>query len=130
MFVTRTDDTVKEYEVDHSFFFELQGKTWKCINMTNVDIRQQTASVRLTFNTGDSVIYTNLFAEDVAKIEAPMVTAPEGKVFDGWYRQDVAADGSISYTLVFTPDENGLITLPSGTKLEPMTLYALFVDAQ
>ena len=98
--------------------------------MTNVDIRQQTASVRLTFKTGDSVIYTNLFAEDVAKIEAHMVTAPEGKVFDGWYRQDVAADGSISYTLVFTPDENGLITLPSGTRLEPMTLYALFVDAQ
>ena len=130
MFVTRTDDTVKEYEVDHSFFFELQGKTWKCINMTNVDIRQQTASVRLTFKTGDSVIFTNLFAEDVHTIEAPMVTAPEGKVFDGWYRQDVAADGSISYTLVFTPNENGLITLPSGTKLEPMTLYALFVDAQ
>ena len=130
MFVTRTDGTVKEYEVDHSFFFELQGKTWKCINMTNVDIRKQTASVRLTFKTGDSVIFTNLFAEDVNTIEAPMVTAPEGKVFDGWYRQDVAADGSISYTLVFAPDENGLITLPSGTKLEPMTLYALFVDAQ
>ena len=130
MFVTRTDDTVKEYEVDHSFFFELQGKTWKCINMTNVDIRKQTASVRLTFKTGDSVIFTNLFAEDVKTIEAPMVTAPEGKVFDGWYRQDVASDGSIAYTLVFAPDENGLINLPSGTKLEPMTLYALFIDAQ
>lgn len=130
MFVTRTDDTVKEYEVDHSFFFELQGKTWKCINMTNVDIRKQTASVRLTFKTGDSLVFTNLFAEDVKTIEAPMVTAPEGKVFDGWYRQDVASDGSISYTLVFTPDENGLITLPSGTKLEPMILYALYADAQ
>ena len=130
MFVTRTDDTVKEYKVDHSFFFELQGKTWKCINMTNVDITQQTASVRLTFKTGDNVIFTNLFAEDVASISSPMVTAPEGKIFDGWYRQDVAADGSIQYTLVFVPDENGNITLPAGTKLEPMILYALFVDAQ
>lgn len=130
MFVTRTDDTVKEYKVDHSFFFELQGKTWKCINMTNVDIRQQTASVRLTFKTGDAVIFTNIYPEDTASIQPPVVTAPEGKVFDGWYRQDVAEDGSIAYTLVFAPDETGMITLPAGTKLEPMTLYALFVDAQ
>ena len=130
MFVTRTDDTVKEYKVDHSFFFELQGKTWKCINMTNVDIRQQTASVRLTFKTGDTVIFTNIYPEDTASIQPPVVTAPEGKVFDGWYRQDVAEDGSIRYTLVFAPDETGLINLPAGTKLEPMILYALFVDAQ
>ena len=130
MFVTRTDDTVKEYKVDHSFFFELQGKTWKCINMTNVDITQQTASVRLTFKTGDTVVFTNIFPEDVSTIQPPMVTAPEGKVFDGWYRQDVAADGSIQYTLIFAPDETGVITLPAGTKLEPMILYALFVDAQ
>ncbi len=130
MFVTRTDDTVKEYKVDHSFFFELQGKTWKCINMTNVDIRQQTASVRLTFKTGDTVIFTNIYPQDTASIQPPMVTAPEGKVFDGWYRQDVAEDGSIQYTLVFAPDETGVISLPAGTKLEPMILYALFVDAQ
>jgi len=130
MFVTRTDDSVKEYKVDHSFFFELQGKNWKCINMTNVDIRQQTASVRLTFKIGDNVIFTNMFSEDVDSIDSPMVTAPEGKVFDGWYRQDIAEDGSIQYTLVFAPDENDIITLPSGTKLEPMILYALFVDAQ
>jgi hypothetical protein len=110
--------------------FELQGKTWKCINMTNVDIRQQTASVRLTFKSGNTVIFTNIFPQDAATIQPPVVTAPEGKVFDGWYRQDIAADGSIQYTLVFAPDETGIINLPAGTKLEPMILYALFVDAQ
>ena len=130
MFVTRTDDTVKEYKVDHSFFFELQSGKWKCINMTNVDIRQQTASVRLTFKTGDAVIFTNIYPQDTASIQPPVVTAPEGKIFDGWYRQDVAEDGSIQYTLVFAPDETGIINLPAGTKLEPMILYALFVDAQ
>ena len=130
MFVTRTDDTVKEYKVDHSFFFELQGKTWKCINMTNVDIRQQTASVRLTFKTGDTVVFTNIYPQEAATIQPPMVTAPEGKVFDGWYRQEIGIDGSIQYTLVFAPDETGEIKLPAGTKLEPMILYALFVDAQ
>ena len=129
MFVTRTDDTVKEYEVDHTFFFELQGKTWKCINMTNVDVMEQTASVRLTFMNGETVIFTNLFAEDTTSLQAPTVTAPEGKVFAGWYRQDTAQDGSKTYTLVFSPDENGNVTLPTGTKLVPMTLYALFEDA-
>ena len=129
MFVTRTDDTVKEYKIDHSFFFEKQGKNWKCINMTNVDIQEQSAIVRLTFKVGDSVVFTNLFEEDITTLELPTVTAPEGKVFDGWYRLDTTADGSTAYTQVFAPDEDGLINLPAGTKLEPMTLYALFVNA-
>ena len=130
MFVTRTDGTVKEYKVDHSFFFELQNKTWKCVTMTNVDITQQTASVRLTFKSGDSVIFTNMFAEDISTLELPTVTAPEGQVFAGWFRLDTAADGSKEYTQVFAPTEDGTITLPAGTKLEPMTLYALFEKAE
>ncbi len=129
MHVTRTDDTVKEYTIDHSFFFEKQGKTWKCINMTNVDIQEQTSIVRLTFKLDDNVVFTNLFEEDVASIQPPTVTAPEGKVFDGWYSLGTAADGSTTYTQVFAPDEDGMVNLPVGTKLEPMTLYALFVNA-
>jgi hypothetical protein len=129
MFVTRTDDSVKEYKIDHSFFFEKQGKNWKCINMTNVDIQEQSAIVRLTFKVGDSVIFTNMFAEDIAMLELPTVTAPEGKVFDGWYRLDTAADGSTTYTQVFAPDEDGVINLPANSKLDPMTIYALFVNA-
>lgn len=130
MLVTRTDDTVKEYKVDHSFIFEKQGNSWKCITMTNVDIQEQTASVRLTFKTGDSVIFTNMFAEDISTLELPTVTAPEGQVFAGWFRQDTAADGSKTYSLVFAPEESGVVTLPAGTKLAPMTLYALFEPAE
>ena len=129
MFVTRTDDTVKEYKVDHSFFFEKQGNNWKCVNMMNVDIQEQTAIVRLTFKLGDNVVFTNLFEEDVTTLQPPTVTAPEGKVFSGWFRLDTAADGSSQYTLVFAPDDSGTITLPAGLKLEPMTFYALFEDA-
>ena len=129
MFVTRTDGTIKEYAVDHSFFFELQSGTWKCITMTNVDIQTQVSSVRLTFKSGDSVLYSNIFEEDVHSFTAPVVTAPEGKVFAGWFRQDIAADGSKTYTLVFSPDADGNITLPAGTQLEPMVLFALFEDA-
>jgi len=129
MFVTRTDNTVKEYKVDHSFFFEKQGGTWKCVNMINVDIQEQTSIVRLTFKLGDSVIFTNMYAEDVSKLDLPSVTAPEGKVFAGWFRLVTAADGSMEYSQVFAPEEDGVIELPDGTKLEPMTLYALFEDA-
>jgi len=129
MFVTRTDDTVKEYQIDHSFFFKKMGGTWKCTNMTNVDIQEQTAIVRLTFKMGDSVVFTNLFPEDVDSVQVPTVTAPEGQVFAGWFRLDTAADGSMEYTKVFDSAENGTISLPAGTKLQPMTLYALFENA-
>ena len=129
MFVTRTDDTIKEYAVDHSFFFELQNGTWKCIIMTNVDIQKQISAVRLTFKSGDNVLFTNMYEEGTTSLTAPVVTAPEGKVFAGWFRQDIAADGSKTYTLIFSPDADGNITLPAGTKLEPMVLFALFEDA-
>ncbi len=129
MFVTRTDDSVKEYEIDHSFFFEKKGGTWKCTNMINVDIQQQTAIVRLTFKLEDNVVFTNMYEEDVSTLQLPAVTAPEGQVFAGWFRLDTAADGTSQYTLVFAPDESGSVNLPAGTKLEPMTLYALFENA-
>ena len=32
-------------------------------------------------------------------------------------------------TIMFQPDENGKVTIPSGTTLEPMTLRPLFEDA-
>ena len=35
-------------------------------------------------------------------------------------------DNGTTYTMVFDPDENGHVTIPNGTTLEPMTLYALF----
>ena len=129
MFVTRTDNTVKEYKVDHSFFFEKQGGTWKCINMINVDIQEQTSIVRLTYKLDDSVIFTNMYPEDAKKVDLPTVTAPEGKVFAGWFRLVTNADGSKEYTKVFSPEDDGIAELPDGTRLEPMTLYAIFENA-
>ena len=130
MFVTRTDDTVKEYKVDHSFFFEKQGGTWKCINMINVDIQEQTSIVRLTYKLDDNVIFSNMYAEDAKKVDLPTVTAPEGKVFAGWFRLVTNADGSKEYTKVFSPEADGIVELPDGTRLEPMTLYAIFETAE
>ncbi|MBR6595617.1 MAG: hypothetical protein IKK72_03455 [Oscillospiraceae bacterium] len=129
MFVTRTDDTVKEYKVDHSFFFEKQGGAWKCINMINVDIQEQTSVVRLTYKLDDSVIFSNMYAEDAKKVDLPTVTAPEGKVFAGWFRLVTNTDGSKEYKQVFSPEADGIVELPEGTRLEPMTLYAIFENA-
>ena len=57
-----------------------------------------------------------------------MLSAPEGKVFSGWYKESTV-DGRKELTIVFTPDENGKVVIPEGTTLEPMTLYPLFEDA-
>ena len=128
--VTRRNGTVKEYTVDTTLFFKHTGSKWLVYDMTNVDVSAPIAEVRLTFKLDDQVLSTNMYENDVPTLTAPMVTPPEGQVFAGWFRQDVDADGSIRYTQVFSPDEDGIISLPNGTKLEPMTLYALFEDAE
>ena len=66
------------------------------------------------------------YGYNVRDLDLPTVTAPEGKVFSGWFRLDTAADGSMEYTQIFAPDADGKAELPAGTKLQPMTLYALF----
>ena len=63
------------------------------------------------------------------KLSTPMLSVPAGKVFSGWYRETVQSNGSIVQSLVFVPDENGDVSIPSGTTLEPMPLYPLFEDA-
>ena len=81
--------------------------------------------VRLTFMNGDTVLSSEFVKTDATELDTPLVSAPEGKVFIGWYRIDKYDNGT-TYTMVFDPDENGHVTIPNGTTLEPMTLYALF----
>lgn len=130
MFVTRTDDSVKEYTVDHTFFFEKQGQTWKCVNMINVDVSEQIAEVRLTFMSGDTVLSTNFYENDITSLVVPVLSAPDGQVFSGWVREDVDENGNKTLSLVFTPDADGNVSLPTGNSLEPMTLYPLFEDME
>ena len=59
-----------------------------------------------------------------------IATVPEGKVFSGWVRETINEDGSTTLTVMFEPDpETGKVSIPEGTVLEPMVLYALFEDA-
>ena len=130
LMVTRKDGTVKEYAFDQSLFFNKKdnGK-WLCYEMTNVDVSHPRGEVRLTFMDGENVLTTGFYDTDAHDLTAPVLSAPEGKVFKGWVRKSVDDNGRTTLTVVFQPDENGHVSIPDGTTLEPMTLYALFEDA-
>ena len=129
MYVTCTDGTTQEHRVDHGFLFQRSGSGWKCITMAPGGFAPQADAVRLTFLVGDSVVYTNLIAQDTATLTLPLITAPAGMTFGGWCRADTAADGTTAYTLIFAANGSGTVTLPAGTLLEPMTLQAIFTSA-
>ena len=128
--ITRTDGTVKETPVDQSLFFKLQSSgKWLCFEMTAVDVSEPVGKVRLTFKNGDTVLLSEFFETDASELTAPVVSAPEGKVFAGWVREDIDESGRKTLTVVFTPDETGYVKLPTNTTLVPMTLTAWFEDA-
>ena len=124
--VTRKDGTTKDFGYDQTLFFRKQdtGK-WLVYDATNADVNAPVGKVRLTFMNGDTVLSSEFVKTDATELDTPLVSAPEVKVFIGWYRIDKYDNGT-TYTMVFDPDENGHVTIPNGTTLEPMTLYALF----
>lgn len=126
--VTRKNGTVKEYELDTTLFFEKQksGK-WMVIDMTNVDVQEQIAEVRITFlDESGNIVSTDFVKDDATELYAPVLTVPAGKQFAGWFQETVDASGTKTLSLVFTPDESGLITIPHGTELEPLVLQPVF----
>lgn len=124
--VTRKDGTTKDFGYDQTLFFRKQdtGK-WLVYDATNADVNAPVGKVRLTFMNGDTVLSSEFVKTDATELDTPLVSAPEGKVFIGWYRIDKYDKGT-TYTMAFDPDENGHVNIPNGTTLEPMTLYALF----
>lgn len=127
--VTRTNGTIKEFPVDCTLFYQQNEKgKWLVYEMTMEDVTEPVGKVRLTFMDGETVLYTDFFQTDASSLTTPMISVPEGKVFSGWFREDVDEAGNTTWTQVFSPDENGHVTL-SGDALEPMTLFALFEDA-
>lgn len=129
--VTRTDGTVKDYPYAQSLFFQKNDSgSWLCFKATNSDISQPVGKVRLTFMQGDTQLYSDFFYTDATEIITPVISSVEpGKVFTGWVQRVTDETGRTVLQLVFQPDESGNVTIPEGTTLEPMTLYALFEDA-
>lgn len=125
--VTRTDGTVKTWPFGKTLFFKNISGSWKVVEWTNVDVSQPVGKVRLTFMNGNEQLTSSLVSNNLKELVTPVIPIPEGKVFSGWVREDIAANGDTTLTVVFQPDAvTGKVAIPEGTTLEPMVLYALF----
>lgn len=130
LLVTRTNGTIKEYPLYNSLVFTKGASgTYLVTDMTNTDIQTVTEQVKLTFINGDTVLDSFFISADANTLTLPQVTVPEGQVMKGWVKRSTEADGKTTLTVVFSCDgTSGEIHLPSGSKLEPMTLYPYFQD--
>ena len=77
---------------------------------------------------GDTKISSEFYDTNSKALTIPVPAAPTGKVFTGWYIKEVNDNGTTTAHVIFTPDENGQVSV-TGIKLEPMTLYALYQSA-
>ncbi|MBU5453275.1 hypothetical protein KQI10_08835, partial [Pseudoflavonifractor sp. MSJ-30] len=75
---------------------------------------------------GDTVLQSDFFDASANEIQCPVVTVPAGKQFSGWITEIENEAGETVRALVLRPDENGNASLPTGNRLEPMTLLPLF----
>lgn len=127
MDVVRKDKTTKAYEMDTTYFFtkNSEGK-WLVTNMTNVHIQQRITTVRLQYIQDGQLIHSEMVEDDTDCLYLPTIQVPEGKELLGWAKQEVDAEGNITYTIVLEATENGVVYLPGSTRLEPMTLYPVF----
>ena len=128
--VTRKNGTVKTYELDTTFFLEKQGGSWKVIEMTNVDAQEQLTQVRMSYlYTDGTVIRQDMVDANANTLATPTVTIPAGQVFRGWATKTVSDEGQNIFTLIYQPDANGKVNLPTQNTLEPTVLYAVFGEA-
>ena len=124
-----TDGGTQVKTINATLLFQKQNGTWKVTRMTNADISEPVGEVRLTFKNDDLVLESNFVDNNAKELKTPLVSAPEGMVFVGWMAEMPNEAGEMEWNLVFTPEENGLVEIPYGTTLEPMTLYAYFEAA-
>lgn len=125
--VKRNSGTVKEYPLDFTFFLKKQEEgSWLVYRMTNVEVQEQTTTVRLRYTVDGQILEDQMVDSAVKALTPPAVEAPEGKVFAGWYTLRTDENGNSTYSLAFLPGEDGTISLAGTTELEPMILYALF----
>ena len=123
--LVRKDGTEKVSQLDQSMFFEKKDGTWKCFEMTAVDVSEPVEQVRLTFKNGDQILKSDFVDAGDNQVECPVVSAPEGKTFGGWMTQERQEDGSVIMHVVLEPDENGIASVPA-EGLKPMELLPLF----
>lgn len=127
----RASGSVKESTIDQSLFFEKQANgKWLCYAMTAVDVFQPVEKVLLTFMNGNEVLDSDFYDSEINTLTCPVISTPEGKVFSGWMVEETDENGQTIMNIIFQPDENGVVAIPAGVTLEPMTLYPYFEEAK
>ena len=119
-FVKRNNGTVKEYQISQSMIFQQGESGLLCIGTTDRSPQWLEPQVRITFMNEDICLSSELYPESITALQTPLLGTGEEGTLTGW----VCADTG----MVFTPDSNGLVTLPEGMPLSPMVLYAQFND--
>ena len=123
----RDEKYTKSYLSSITYFFRyLENGKLQVYQTSNMDVSTRMEQVRLDFVNGNQPVASTMVSVDSDSLQLPAVTAPEGKVFQGWATQTEGEDGSITMTILFAPTDNGTVFLSEGTVLEPMTLYAVF----
>lgn len=126
--ITRKEDgSVKTTDITQSMFFTQNSNgDWVCFEMTAVDATQWIEEVKLTFMKDGEILSQEFVDAESASVSCPLISVPEGKTFKGWTVEEKDEKGNTVLRLVFTPDETGIVTLTTGSILEPMTLSPLF----
>lgn len=123
--VTLNTGRAKIYDAATTFFFTRQEDgSYRVTDITNLRIQEQQTQVRLDFMADEP---TSIMADATAQtLTLPTVSVPAGQTFRGWAKQELDEAGRTVMTIVFTPDENGIVYLTGAQPLEPMTLYPVF----
>ena len=126
--ITRKEDgSVKTTDITQSMFFAKNASgDWVCYEMTAVDATVWLEEVRLVFMKDGEVLSDAFVDAESTTVICPLVSAPEGQTFKGWTVEAKDESGRPVLRLMFAPDENGVMNLPSGTVLIPMVLSPLF----
>ena len=123
----KEDGSVKTTDITQSMFFAKNSAgDWVCYEMTAVDAGEWIEEVRLVFVKDGEVLSDTFVDAESAAVTCPLVSVPEGKTFKGWTVEEKDETGNTVLRLKFSPDETGVMNLPTGTVLTPMTLSPLF----
>ncbi len=128
--VTRKNGTVKEYDINTTYFMEKTADGWMVVDITNTDVQAGSAQVRLRFMQDGKLLDSQMLESNAQVIVPPEVEVPEGKQIKGWFLQTTDEEGKKAMTLAFQTNDFGEVFLPAGYELEPMTVHVLFENKE
>ena len=119
-FILRNNGTLQEFPLRQTMLFRKDADGWLCIGTSDRSNAVLEPRVRITFISGDLLISSELYPQESTVLTTPLLTVEDGSKLIGWECPETGD--------YFTPDENGMLHLPTGVTLQPMTLYAQFED--